>query len=227
MQTLDVMLKPFESFLVQFSAFLPTLLGALLVLIIGWLVARAVKAGVTRLLGLVRFRQLAERSGIEAFLDQGQLHVSLASLIAALAYWLVILVTVSMAANSLGLTVVAELFNRAALYLPNVIAAVFLLIFGILAARLVNRTLFAFLNSIRFDGALVLATLAEYAVTVFAVFMALEQLQISTALLHSAFQIGFGGLVLALALAFGLGGREWAAEILKRLSKDKDGSSQP
>ena len=226
-QPLDLSLQSLQSFLNQLAQTLPSILGALAVLLVGWIIAKLAKAGINRVLFLLRFHNLAQRSGVEAFLREGGVSVSLTGLLASLAYWFVLLISIVMAANSLGLTVVANLFNQAALYLPNVVAAVIVLVLGILAARFVNRLLFAFLRNARFEGALGISTFAEYAITVFVVFMALEQLRISTALLHSAFQLGFGALCLAFALAFGLGGREWAAGILKRLSERHDTENQP
>ena len=217
-QPLDITLQSLQSFLNQLAQTLPSVLGAMALLLVGWIIAKLVKAGVGRVLYLVRFHNLAQRSGVEAFLREGGVSVSLTGLLSGLAYWFVMLITIVMAANSLGLTVVASLFNQAALYLPNVVAAVIVLVLGILAARFVNRLMFAFLRNARFEGALGVSTFAEYAITVFVMFMALEQLQISTALLHTAFQLGFGAICLAFALAFGLGGREWAAGILKSLS---------
>ncbi len=225
MKPLDIPLQSLQSFLNQLAQTLPSVLGALALVLVGWIIAKLVKAGVGRILYLVRFQQLAQRSGVEAFLHEGGVTVSLTAIVSGLAYWFVMLITVVTAANSLGLTVVADLFNKAALYLPNVVAALLVLVLGILAARMVNRLLFAFLRNIRFDGALGISTFAEYALTVFVIFMALEQLQISTTLLHTAFQLGFGALCLAFALAFGLGGRDWAAGILKKLSEHRNNNT--
>jgi len=86
-------------------------------------------------------------------------------------------------------------------------------------ARFINRMVFAYLNNIGVQGALTISTLSEYAVIIFVVFVALEQLQIGTSLLTAAFQIGFGAIGLAFALAFGLGGREWAAGVIRKLTE--------
>jgi hypothetical protein len=98
---------------------------------------------------------------------------------------------------------------------------ILVLVFGVLVARFINRMVFAYLNNMGVEGALTLSTLAEYAVIIFVVFVALEQLQIGTHLLISAFQIGFGAVGLAMALAFGLGGKDWAASVIKRLTEKK------
>lgn len=218
MPALDLSLQTLQTMLNQLAVFLPKLLAALILLTVGLIIAKVLRTGVQKLLHLIRFQHLTERSGVEAFLRQAHMPMSLSSIIAALVYWLAMLLTIAIATSVLELTVVAELFNRAVLYLPNAIGAIFVLVLGILAARFVNRLLFTFLHRIRFGGALAMSTLAELAITVFAVFLALGQLFVDSAILKSAFQIGFGSLALALAIAFGMAGRERAAQMLKSLS---------
>lgn len=222
-QHLDVFVASFTAFWTQLAGFVPQLLAALVLLFVGWLVANLVRTAVAKLLDLLKFDLLAERTGIEAFLRQGNISLTLSAIIGRLAYWVVILVVVVMVSNSLGLHMVAELFNRVVFYIPNLIVAILVLVFGILMARFINRMVFAYLNNIGVSGALAISTLSEYAVIVFVVFVALEQLQIGTSLLTAAFQIGFGAVGLALALAFGLGGRDWAAGVIKRITEDKGG----
>jgi Mechanosensitive ion channel, conserved TM helix len=218
-QQLDVFVSSLTSFWTQLAAFVPQLLAALLLLFIGWLFANLVRTGVTKLLDVLRFDSLAEKTGIEAFLKQGNLELSLSRLLAKLAYWVVIFIVVVTVANSLGLHIVADLFNKIVLYIPNIIVAILVLVFGILVARFINRMVFAYLNNIGVQGALTISTLSEYSVIIFVVFVALEQLQIGTSLLTAAFQIGFGAVGLAFALAFGLGGREWAAGVIKKMTE--------
>ncbi len=218
-QQLDVFVASLTSFWTQLASFVPQLLAALLLLFVGWLFANLVRTGVTKLLDLLHFDNLAEKTGIEAFLKQGNLDVSLSRILARLAYWIVIFVVVVTVANSLGLHMVAELFNKVVFYIPNIIVAILVLVFGVLVARFINRLVFAYLNNIGVQGALTISTLSEYAVIVFVVFVALEQLEIGTSLLTAAFQIGFGAVGLAFALAFGLGGREWAAGVIERMTK--------
>ena len=198
---------------------MPQLLAALVLLFIGWILANLARTGVIKLLDLLRFDSLAEKTGIEAFLKQGHMDISLGRLIANLVYWVIIFIVIVTVANSLGLHMVAELFNKIVLYIPNVIVAILVLVFGILMARIINRLVFAYLNNIGVQGALTISTLSEYAVMIFVVFVALEQLEIGTTLLTAAFQIGFGAIGLALALAFGLGGREWAAGVIRRMTE--------
>ena len=217
-QQIDVFVASLTTFWTQLAGFVPQLLAALLLLFVGWLLANLVRTGVLKMLDVLRFDSLAEKTGIEAFLKHGNLDVSLSRILAKLVYWVIIFVVVTVS-NSLGLHMVAELFNKVVLYIPNLIVAILVLVFGVLVARFVNRMVFAYLNNMGVQGALTISTLAEYAVIIFVVFVALEQLEIGTNLLTAAFQIGFGAIGLAFALAFGLGGREWAASVIKRLTE--------
>lgn len=216
---LDLFLTSVQTFWGQIALFLPKLLAAMLLLLVGWLLARVLRAGVKRGLEALGFGHMAEKSGLEALIRQGGVDLSLAGIIAGTTYWLVLLVVAVSAANSLGLDSVAGLANKVILYLPKVVLAVLILVFGTLFARLINRLIFTWLNNNKFPGALTVSTGSEYAVQIFALFLALEQLEIGTTMLTVAFAIVFGGVVLALALAFGLGGREWAAERIRDWSK--------
>ena len=218
-QQLDVFVASISSFWMQLASFVPQLLAAMVLLFVGWLIANLVRTGVMKLLDMLRFDSLAEKTGIEAFLKQGHLDVSLSRILAKLAYWVIIFIVIVTVANSLGLHMVADLFNKVVLYIPNIIVAILVLVFGILVARFINRMVFAYLNNIGVQGALTISTLAEYAVIIFVIFVALEQLAIGTTLLTAAFQIGFGAIGLAFALAFGLGGREWAASVIKKMTE--------
>jgi hypothetical protein len=223
-QQLDVFVASLTSFWTQLAGVVPQLLAALLLLFIGWIFASLIRTGTVKLLDVLKFDELSQKTGIDAFLKQGNIGASLGRIIANLIYWLFILVMVVMVSNSLGLHSVAELFNRIVLYIPNIVVAILVLVFGVLMARFINRLIFAYLNNMGVEGALTISTIAEYAVVVFVVFVALEQLEIGTQLLTAAFQIGFGAIALALALAFGLGGREWAAGVIRRMT-DKQNRS--
>lgn len=210
-QQIDIFLASLQTFWSEIATFVPKLLAALILLFIGWLLARLLRSGLQRLLKAFDFDNLAQKSGLEALANSGGVALSLSGLIGGLVYWLVILVVAVSVTNSLGLTTVAELLNRVVLYLPNVLVAILVMLFGTLLARFVNRLMFTWLNGIKAPNSLFMSTAAEYMVQIFAFFLALDQLDIGTQLVTAAFSIAFGGLVLALALAFGLGGRDWAA----------------
>ena len=221
MEQLDVFVASFTSFWAELARFVPQLLAALVLLFIGWLLAKIARTGIMRLLKLLNFDRVTERSGLESFLKQAELDVSVASILGNLVYWLIILVMIVTVANSLGLHMVADLFNKVVLYIPNVIVAILVLVFGTILARFINRIVFAWLNNVGFSGALTVSTFSEYAMMIFVFFVALEQLQIASELITAAFTIAFGAVGLAFAIAFGLGAKDWAARVVDQAVNKK------
>ncbi len=217
-QQIDVFVASLTAFWTQLAGFVPQLLAALLLLFLGWILANVVRTAIGKALDVLKFDELGRKSGIEAFMRQGNINLTLSRLIANLVYWIVLLVVIVTVANSLGLSTVSHLFEKVVFYIPNIIVAILVLVFGVMIARFINRLVFAYLNNMGVGGALTLSTMAEYAVMIFVFFVALEQLQIGTHLLVTAFTIGFGAIGLAFGLAFGLGGKDWAAGVIKRLS---------
>jgi hypothetical protein len=217
MQEFDILVTSLTSFWAELAAFVPKMIAALVLLILGWMLAKLARSGVARLLRVLHFDKVTEKSGLEAFLKQADLDVSVTSLLGNLVYWLIILVMIVTVANSLGLHMVADLFNKVVLYIPNVIVAILVLVFGTILARFINRIIFAWLNNVGFEGSLTVSTFSEYAIMVFVFFIAMEQLQIANELLTAAFIIAFGAVGLAFAIAFGLGAKDRAAQIIDRL----------
>jgi len=216
---LNLMVVSLETFWLQLAAYLPRVLAAVVLLLAGWMVAKVLRRAVIRFLKMVRLDVAAEKAGIEDFLLQGGVRYTAVTLVAGLVYWLVLLTVFLAVLNSLGLQSAAELFNRVILYLPNVLVATLVLLFGSLLGRIVQSVSFTYLNNIGVEGASFMSHAAQWAIIIFVVSIALEQLSIGGAILVSAFQIFFGAVCLALALAFGLGGRRWAAHILDQIWK--------
>ena len=211
---IDIFLNSLNEFWLQLVYFVPKLLAVIVILFFGWLVAKLVRMAVKRVLILTQFDKFAQKSGLEAFMNNGDLNITLSGIISQTIYWLVILLFIITGANSLGLTEVALILQRLAGYLPHIIVAILVVIFGTLLARFINRLVFAWLHSIKFSNALAISTSTEYGIQILAIFIALEQLEIGTQVIHALFIIIFGAIFLALALAFGLGGREWAAKTI-------------
>jgi hypothetical protein len=221
MQTqLDIFVASLNEFWMQIATFVPKLLAVIVILFLGWVVAKLARAGILRLLRFAHFDSIAQKSGLESFLQQGDVQLTLSGIISEIVYWLVILMFVITGANMLGLNEVSGILIGLAGYLPHIIIAILVLIFGTLLARFINRLVFAWLHSIKFQGALLVSTSAEYLVQVFVLFVALEQLNIGTQLLTALFVIVVGAVFLALAIAFGLGGKEWAAKVIQDMQEN-------
>lgn len=220
MQELNLFINSIGAFWSELAGFLPQVLISIALLFVGWILAKLARAGIIRLLQALKFDRATEKSGLESFMQQADLDVSVTRVIGSLVYWLIILVMIVTVANSLGLSMVAELFNRVVLYIPNVIVAILVLVFGTILARFINRLVFAWLNNIGFSGALTISTFSEYAIIVFVFFAAVEQLQIANELITAAFIIAFGAVGLAFAIAFGLGAKDAAQRSIEKILKD-------
>jgi hypothetical protein len=139
------------------------------------------------------------------------------TLIANMLYWFILFTFTLAVISSMGLTTAADLFNKMLLYVPNVIVALLLLVFGTVFAKFIQGVSYTYLNNMGIAGAQIMSTIAQWAILLFVVSTALEQVSFGGQVLVSGFEIAFGALCLALALAFGLGGREWAAHILEKM----------
>ena len=158
---------------------------------------------------------LAERAGVDAFLRGGGIAADTIAVFGLLAQWLVILAALIIAFNGLGLTYITDLLRQVVLFAPHVIVALLILVFGAYFARFVGTSVTAYCRGAAIQDAGVLGRLAQYAILTFVVLIALDQLGVG-AIVRASFLILLGGVVLALALAFGLGARRRAAALLER-----------
>jgi hypothetical protein len=197
-------------------SFIPKLLGFLVILLIGWLVASAIEKAVTFLLRKIGFDRLAERIGLSRLGAQMNVTLDAAGVLGKLVYWFVFLIFLVPAVDALGLTTVSALLGQIIGYLPNVFVAILVLFLGTLAATFVADLVRGATASGRVGNPNLFANIARYAILGFVALIALEQLQIGTALLNILFTAIVGATALAAGLAFGLGGQETARRYLNR-----------
>ena len=216
MGNFDVVIEPVRAFLVQIGAYLPRLAVAIVVLIVGWLIAKAVRFAFVKALRALNFHVLTERAGIDGFLQQGGTERDTTAVFGAVIYWVVILVALIIAFNGLGLTQVTDLLTRVLLFLPKLLVGLLVLIFGSYFGRFVGNAVQTYLRNIGISDAELLGRIAQYAIVVFVVLIAVDHLDIGGDLVQHTFLILLAGVVLALALAFGIGGRDWASGLLER-----------
>ncbi|MFC1725799.1 hypothetical protein ACFL4T_09240 [candidate division KSB1 bacterium] len=209
-EQVDLIFESFSQFYTQLATYLPKIVGAIIILIFGWLIAKIVKMVAVKGLKLVRLNVVAEKAGIEKFLVDGGTKKPAVEIIGALFYWLIMLIVILAAFNALGLRIASELFNQVVLFIPNIIVAVMILIMGLFLAKFVSEVVLTYVKNIGFHHAEVISNITQYAIVVFVVSITLTQLNIGEKIVTTAFQAFFGAVCLALALAFGLGGRDWA-----------------
>jgi hypothetical protein len=218
----NLIIDPWRAFAVQLAEFLPHLLGALVILVIGWLIAKVTQLGMTRTLKALKIDRLSEKAGVESFLKQGGLQQTSVEIIGILIYWILMLIVLLVALNSMGLQTASDLLNRIILYIPNVIVAVFVIMMGLFFAKFIHGILSTYLTNAGVKNADMMGNIARVAILIFVVSIAMEQLSIGRELVTSAFEIAFGAVCLALALAFGLGGRDWASKVINRYMETHD-----
>jgi hypothetical protein len=215
MNQIDMLLEPLRVSLRQLGDLLPRLLVALVVLIAGWLIAKAVRFAIVKGLRAVNFHVVTERAGLDAFLHNGGIESDTTDLLGMLVYWLVILGALVVGFNTIGLAYVTDLLGRIILFVPKVMVALLILAFGAYFARFIGNAITAYCRNVHLQDAELLGRLAQYAIVTFVVLIALDQVNIGGDIVRQSFLIVLAGLVFALALAFGLGGKEWAAELLE------------
>ena len=212
----NMLLEPIRATLTQVGVFLPKLALALVVLIAGWLLARLARFAVARGLRAINFNVLTERAGMDGFLKQGGLHSDTTDIFAVLVYWLVVFIALVIAFNGLGLTYITDLLGQVVLFVPKVIVALLIIAFGGYFALFIGNTVGTYCRNVGMKDGELLGMLAQYAIIAFVVLMALDQVSIGGDVIRHSFLILLGGVVLGLALAFGLGGQKWAAQLLER-----------
>ena len=211
----DAVLYAFTDALSDFAAFIPKLLGALLILGIGWLISSLVSGLVTRGLRMIRFNQIADRAEIDQFLARAGVRMDPAAVVGKMAFWFLMLSFVIAAFGALGLSQVESVLANIIGFIPNVIVAVVVLLVGALVANFVANLVRGSAGMARVGDPNLMATIARTAILVFASLMALDQLNIAPTIINTLWTATIGMIAVAGALAFGLGGRDLAKRILE------------
>ncbi|MBE3144063.1 MAG: hypothetical protein IMZ61_09095 [Planctomycetes bacterium] len=209
--------------LTRILAYLPILLGALIILIVGWIVAKLIRRAVDWLLKAVRFDVMADKTGISEVLRKGDLKITAREVVSGLVYWLIIIMVLVMTVDALGLPKSSDVLASVFAYVPKVIAALLVLVVAMFLASFVSGIVRTACGNANLPRPELIAGVSRWAIIIFAATIAMEELGIAPLLVGTAFNIILGGIVLALALAFGLGGKDAAARYLEELKQKRSG----
>ena len=198
-----------------FLGAIPRIIGFLVILVIGWLISGALAAGVAALLRAVRFNVLAQNAGIQGFINNMGLRTDASGLLANIVKWFVRLIVLVVAFDALGLPAVSQVFQQFLLWIPNLVVAVVVLVIAGLAANALSNLVRGSTAQAGFDNPDLLATIARVAVWAFGIVVAVNQIGIAQELVNTLFMGFIGALALAAGLAFGLGGRDTAGQIVQ------------
>jgi len=211
----EALLTSFSAALAMFLSAIPRVIAFAVILVIGWMIASLIATAVAKLLRVVRFNDLAYRSGFSSFVKGMGVHTDSSGLIADVAKWFVRLITLVVAFDALGLPAVSQVLEQLLLWLPNLVVALVVLVLAGLAANAVSSIVRGATREAGFSNPDLLASVARFAIWTFAIVVAINQLGIATTLVNTLFMGTVGALALALGLAFGLGGRETAGRIVE------------
>lgn len=213
--------EPAKAMLVKIWSYIPNLIGCFVIFLVGWIVAKVLEEVVTKVLAFVKIDVAAEKSGLNDILEKGEIRKSVSELLGVIVYWLVMLVVIVTAVQTLQLTAAADLVSRLVDYIPNIIAAIFVLVLGGFLASLVGSIVQTAAGNARIHKAKTMAQLSRTVVIIFTVAVSLEQLGISLTVITFTVNILVASLGLGLAIAFGLGCQEmvgrWVSDFMKSL----------
>lgn len=194
--------------------FLPKLIGALLLVLVALIVARIAQTLVERILQLVRVDQLLKNKQVAKTLKSAEVSIDVVPIAGRLVFWVVIVIFALTIADVLGLTAMRDVIREILDYLPSVLAAVIVLTVTVAGARLVRDIVIASLARMQITYARSIGAVAFYVLLLFGSIMALDQLGFDTTILTANITVIIAGIVLALSLAFGLGGRDAAKKVV-------------
>jgi hypothetical protein len=197
----------------QIYRYIPALLGALVILFAGYLIARLLERGTERLLRRIHFNRFLERGGVMQAVERSGTHLNPTRVISSIIFWTAMFVVLLIVATALGLESLANVFSELVSYIPSVFAAILIIVIGIVHGGFVGGLIMAGAGGLH--GGPTLARVGKAGVIVLAVFMALQELGIAGEIVTTAFALLFGAIALALGVAFGMGNRELAGQVTR------------
>jgi len=212
----------FENMLQDFTGYIPQIIHALMILIAGWLIARAIQWVMLRLSHSLGIDRLAQKSGVHRFLEKRGVKNGFSGILSRICFWATMLLVMVSFFNSLGLEIVSDLLNQLILFIPNVLIASILIIIGFYLAEFVSSLVVSSLEENNFENPELIGKLVFYSIAFFTLAIALTQIGIGQAIITNIVSIFFGSMGLAFAIAFGFGGQEWAKDIIRHYFSNDD-----
>lgn len=204
----------------KLTDFVPNLLGAVAILIVGWILALFISRVIVKLFKLLKFDYFAEKLRIDSFLAEGGIQLKAIEVVDRLIYWLLMLCVVLAACDVLGMKVASDLLDAVVAFIPKVVLAIVVLLIGAFVARVAQGGMLVYFRNVGIKNAEGLSKLTQYAIIGFTVLVVLEQLKIAGFIVQIV-QFAFAGICLAFGLAFGLGGKDWASGVIHKWSSKK------
>jgi cytochrome b subunit of formate dehydrogenase len=198
----------------QIGSVVPALLGATVILLTGYFLARQVQRWADDVLKRLDFNRVAAAGGLDEVVGRTGSRLDPVRALAKLVFWLVMLVVILLASTALGLESINQMFGTMLGFIPTLIAAIVVVILGMIVGEFVRGVILASAGTVA--GVPTLAKMAKGAVVLVSMFLALEQVGVAGEIITATITLVVGAVALAVGLAFGLGNRELAGEITRR-----------
>ncbi|XOB41872.1 MAG: mechanosensitive ion channel family protein [Candidatus Nealsonbacteria bacterium] len=215
----DVTIQALQNLWQGFLGFIPLLVGAIIVFVIGWFISVGVGKLISEILKRIRFNQIFEKGGWKEALEKAEIKVDASGFIGAICKWVLVIVFLLAAVEILGLVQFADFLVKVLAYLPNVIVAALIFVVAVIIADILEKVVRAAVEGVKVGYGQLVGVIVRWSIWIFAILAILIQLKIAPSLLQTLF-IGFVALItIAGGIAFGLGGKDVAAELLQDLKK--------
>jgi len=218
----EKLMRALDTFFEAVMQFLPGLLAALLIFAMGLVFAWLLRVIVRRILVVARFDRFCDSWGASQILGQADVRTTPSALAGASLFWIVLLSFVMAGLSALEVGVISQLITQFFLYLPRLFAALLILLAGFLLANFLSRAALLAAVNAHVPSPRGISLVVKLLIAILSFAMALEQLQIAKSIVLAAFIITFGAVMLGLAIAFGVGGKDVARQILERQLKQRE-----
>jgi len=206
-----------------FMSFIPSLIGAIIVFVIGWFISIGVGKLITEILRRIKFNQIFEKGSWDEALAKADIKVDASGFIGAIIKWVLVIVFLLAAVEILGFMQFAIFLNGVLAYLPNVIVAALIFVVTVIVVDIVEKIVRVAVESIKVGYGQMVSAVIKWSIWIFAIMAILYQLGIARPFMETLFQGLVAILVISLGIAFGLGGKEVAAEVLQDLKRKLKG----
>ena len=219
----SVTIEALQNLWQAFIVFIPALIGAIIVFVIGWFISIGVGKLVTEILKKLRFNRIFEKGAWKEALAKAEFKVDAAGFVGVIFKWALVIVFLMAAVEILGLTEFAGFLKGVLGYLPNVVVASFIFVVAVIIADILEKIVRAAVESIRVGYGQVVGVIVRWSIWIFAILAILIQLKVAPTLIQTLFTGLVAVLVISAGIAFGLGGKEIATEILRDLHRKLKG----
>lgn len=216
-----LIIDPVKEMLLKVFSFVPALAGVLAILIVGPIIGRLLSLAVHRLLKELKFDKIADGTGLSHIFRKGGMKYSASEGLSHLIYWVFVVIFIMITVKTMGLTIVSDSVDKLIVYIPHVLAAVVIIVLGLILAKVISSLIHFAVTYLDLPDSKMLKRVARWAIVVYASVTALEELGLGSLLMGTTFQMIFGALCFAFALAYGLGGKEAAAKHLEKYTRNK------